>query len=149
MTAQASRNQEEARIRALLDDWTAGVRVRDVDRVMSHYATDIVIFDLAPPLEYAGADTLRKSLQAWFSTWQGPLDYEIRDLNITAGDDAAFCHSLNRLSGTKTDGEQADVWFRQTLCLKKIESKWRIAHQHESVPFYMDGSYRAAVDLEP
>jgi ketosteroid isomerase-like protein len=54
------------------------------------------------------------------------------------------------LSGTKTDGEKADVWwFRQTLCFRRSGGEWRIAHQHESVPFYMDGSYRAAVDLKP
>jgi PhnB protein len=53
------------------------------------------------------------------------------------------------LSGTKSDGEKADVWFRLTLGLRKLGGEWRIAHQHESVPFYMDGSYRAAVDLKP
>lgn len=26
---------------------------------------------------------------------------------------------------------------------------WKIAHTHSSVPFYMEGSYRAAVDLHP
>jgi hypothetical protein len=25
----------------------------------------------------------------------------------------------------------------------------KIAHEHESVPFYMDGSFKAAVDLTP
>jgi ketosteroid isomerase-like protein len=60
-----------------------------------------------------------------------------------------FCHSLNQLRGTTTDGEKGDVWFRQTLCFRKIRNDWRIAHQHESVPFYMGGSYRAAVDLKP
>ena len=47
-----------------------------------------------------------KDLEAWFATWQGPLGYEVRDLKIGAGEDVAFCHSLNRLSGTKTDGEK-------------------------------------------
>jgi ketosteroid isomerase-like protein len=88
-------------------------------------------------------------LRAWFATWQGAIGYEIRDLHLTAGDDAAFCHNLSRLSGTKTDGEKVDIWFRQTLCFRKLGARWRIAHQHESVPFYMDGSYRAAVDLKP
>ena len=92
---------------------------------------------------------MQSACGAWFSTWRGPLGYEIRDLKITAGDDVAFCRSLNRLSGTTTDGEKADVSFRLTLCFRKIASKWRIGHQHESVPFYMDGSYRAAVDLKP
>jgi ketosteroid isomerase-like protein len=26
---------------------------------------------------------------------------------------------------------------------------WKIAHEHTSVPFYMDGSFRAAIDLKP
>jgi PhnB protein len=137
----------EAQIRGVLDDWARAIRAKDASGVMAHYAPHSVMFDLAPPLISTGADAQR--LQAWFSTWQGPLGYEIRDLDITAGDDVAFCHGLSRLSGTKTDGEKADVWFRQTLCLRKIGGAWRIAHQHESVPFYMDGSYRAAVDLKP
>ena len=137
----------EAQIRALIDDWARAMRAKDVDRVIAYHAPDGVAFDLAPPLISTGADA--EGLQAWFSTWRGPLGYEIRDLSITAGDDAAFCHSLNRLSGTKNDGEKADVWFRLTLGLRKLGGAWRIAHQHESVPFYMDGSYRAAVDLKP
>ena len=92
---------------------------------------------------------MRKDLQAWFATWRGPLGYEVRELTITAGEDTAFSHSLNRLSGTKVDGEQADVWFRQTVGFRKIGGAWKIAHEHESVPFYMDGSFKAAVDLKP
>ena len=137
----------EAQIRGLVDDWAKAIRAKDAGGVMAHYAPASVTFDLAPPLISTGADA--QGLQVWFATWQGPIGYEIRDLNITAGDDVAFCHGLNRLSGTKTDGEKADVWFRQTLCLRKVEGEWRIAHQHESVPFYMDGSFRAAVDLKP
>jgi ketosteroid isomerase-like protein len=147
MATENAKALAEARIRGLIDDWARAIRAKDVGGVMAHYTTDSVTFDLAPPLISTGADA--KGLQAWFSTWQGPLGYEIRDLNITAGHDVAFCHGLNRLSGTKTDGERADVWFRQTLCWRKIGGEWRIAHQHESVPFYMDGSYRAAVDLKP
>jgi PhnB protein len=137
----------EAQIRSLVDDWARAIRAKDPAGVIAHYAPASVTFDLAPPLISTGADA--KGLQAWFSTWQGPLGYEIRDVNVTAGDDVAFCYGLTRLSGTKTDGEKADVWFRQTLCFRKVEGEWRIAHQHESVPFYMDGSYRAAIDLTP
>jgi ketosteroid isomerase-like protein len=147
MAREPAAKPAEARIRALIDDWANAIRTKDVDGVMARQMADSVTFDLAPPLISTGTDA--KGLQAWFSTWQGPLDYEIRDLNITAGDDVAFCHGLNRLSGVKNDGEEVEMWFRQTLCWRKIGGEWRIAHQHESVPFYMDGSYRAAVDLKP
>jgi ketosteroid isomerase-like protein len=137
----------KAQIRALIDDWLKSIRDKNAEGVMAHHAVDSVTFDLAPPLVATGADA--KDLQAWFATWRGPLGYEIRDLHVTAGDTAAFCHGLSRLRGTKTDGEKADVWFRLTLGFRKIQGAWKITHQHESVPFYMDGSYRAAVDLKP
>lgn len=137
----------DAQIRALIEDWAKAMRAKDVDGVMAHYSVGSVTFDLAPPLISTGADA--KGLQAWFATWRGPLGYEIGDLNVTVSDDVAFGHALTRLSGTKIDGAQADLWFRLTLCFRKTGGRWMIAHQHESVPFYMDGSYRAAVDLEP
>jgi uncharacterized protein (TIGR02246 family) len=149
MTTQDTKANAESQVRALIDDWVAAVRAKDVKRVMSHYAADIVSFDLAPPLQYAGAEALGKSLQAWFPTFQGPVGYEIHRLSITAGDSVAFCRSLNRISGTRTDGEETDVWVRATVCCRKISGKWVIAHEHASVPFHMDGSYRAAVDLKP
>ena len=46
-------------------------------------------------------------------------------------------------------GEDQDLWYRSTVCLRKTEGRWRIVHDHTSVPFYIDGSYRAAVDLKP
>lgn len=85
----------------------------------------------------------------WFATWQGPIGYEIRDLSVTAGDDVAFGASLNRISGTRTSGDKADVWARATVGFRKIDGTWMITHEHFSVPFYMDGSYKAAVDLKP
>ena len=36
-----------------------------------------------------------------------------------------------------------------TLALERRPEGWRIVHLHEFVPFHMDGSQRAALDLEP
>ena len=145
----SSRARDEAQIRELMDSWTAAVCAKDVDAVMSHFAPDIVTFDLAPPLQCAGADALRQSLAAWFPMFRGLVGYEVRDLTITTDGDVAFCRSLNRISGTRTDGEQTDVWVRATVGLRRIDGRWQVTHEHSSVPFYMDGSYRAAIDLKP
>ena len=127
--------------------WSNAIASRDADAVGSHYASDVVAFDLAPPLKTTGFD--RKALQAWFDTWHGPIGYEIADLHISASGDLAFARSLNHMTGTKVDGENVDLWFRESYGLRKIDGHWRIAHVHESVPFYMDGSFKAAVDLKP
>jgi len=91
----------------------------------------------------------KKGLEEWFSSFQGPLGYEIRDLKITVDNTVGYSHSLNRLSGNKKSGEKAEMWFRETMCFRKISGEWKISHEHESVPFYMDGSVRAAIDLKP
>jgi ketosteroid isomerase-like protein len=36
-----------------------------------------------------------------------------------------------------------------TLGCRRIDGAWKIVHEHASVPFAMDGSFRALVDLKP
>ncbi len=149
METPKNKGTDEAQIRQLIEGWAKALRGKDIDGVMSHYAPDILLFDLAPPLQYLGTDAYRKNWEEWFATWQGPIGYEIRDLSITTGDGVAFSHSLNRISGKRTNGEDTDTWVRATACFRKIDGKWKVTHEHISVPFYMDGSGRAAVDLKP
>ena len=51
--------------------------------------------------------------------------------------------------GTAISGHEVKLWYRQTLSFRKIDGEWKISHEHTSVPFYMDGSFRAAIDLKP
>jgi uncharacterized protein (TIGR02246 family) len=148
MKTGGSKPSDEADIRRRIADWAKALRARDLEGIMSHYAPDLLTFDLAPPLRQR-RDAVRKGLAEWLPTWDGPLGYEIRDLAVAAGDTVAFSHSVNRLSGRRTSGETTDVWVRATLCFRKIAGAWMVVHEHSSVPFYMDGSYRAAVDLQP
>lgn len=148
MTTAHGLASDEARIRDLVEDWANALRAKDVDALMAHYAPDLLAFDLAPPLQHA-RDAMRKGLEAWFPTFKGRIGYEISGLRITAGEDIAFGHSLNRISGARTDGTQTDVWVRATICFRRIDGAWKVVHEHTSVPFYMDGSFRAAVDLKP
>jgi SnoaL-like domain len=61
----------------------------------------------------------------------------------------AFATSLNRITGKRTNGEQTDVWVRATIGFAKKDRRWKATHEHFSVPIYMDGSYKPAVDLKP
>ena len=148
MGAQTSRSAEEARIRECIESWARALRAKDVDGVMSHYTPDILTFDLAPPLQHVGAD-YRHGFEEWFKTFRGPVNVDVQDLQITVGDDVAFSHSLNHLTGARTSGPDTDVWVRATVCFQKVGGRWLAAHEHVSVPFYMDGSERAATDLRP
>ena len=149
MTSTARRSNTEE-ISNVIDVLADALRKKNVEGVVSVYAPDNVMFVLAPPLQYTKENAPSgKGVEAWFSTFDGPLGYELRDLKITSGNDIAFSHSLSHLTGKKTSGEAVDLWYRETLCFQRLGSEWKIAHQHESVPFYMDGSGKAATDLKP
>lgn len=138
---------EEGEIRRIVEGWRAALRAKDAEALVAHHAPDVLSYDLAPPLLTRGPDV--PGTKAWFATWDGPIDCEVHDLSIERGDDVAFCTSLNRMRGTKTDGEQVDLWFRVTLGCRRVDGRWLVVHEHASVPFYMDGSLKAAVDLKP
>ena len=146
MTTLDRRMTAEEQVRAVIDDRAEALRTKNGGGVIRHHAPDFVLFSLAPPLV---SQTDPRDLDAWLATWQGPIGYEIRALTITAGNDVAFCHSVNKMTGTKRDGEAVELWFRQTLGLRKTAAGWKITHAHESVPFHMDGSLKAATDLAP
>jgi uncharacterized protein (TIGR02246 family) len=148
MTAGNGRTTAEAEIRALIDQQARAVRAKDVDGSLSGYAPDVLLFDVVDPLRSMGADAARERLAAWFASFRGPIGYELRELAITAGDDVAFGHSLKRVSATTTDGRKLDMWWRATVCYRRIDGAWMVTHEHASVPFDV-ASGRASLDLEP
>jgi ketosteroid isomerase-like protein len=149
MTAQTETTTRE-QILALLNDRAAAITARDARRAVAQLAPDVVSFGLAPPLRYAGDDARDpEGIEGWFQTWDGPIGYDIGDPVIEVGGDVAFCHGLTHMTGTKTDGDRVDLWFRSTVGLRRTAAGWQITHAHDSTPFYMDGSGRAATDLEP
>ena len=140
-----SNNKSE--IRAMLDVWAQAIRAKDAKGVAANFTEKEVRFSLAPPLQIT--TPLERDQEEWLTTWDGPIGFEMRDFRITASEDIAFCHGFVRISGKKVDGAEPSVWARETLGLCKIEGHWKIAHEHGSVPFYMDGSDKAATDLQP
>src|SRR5437868_2559633 len=95
MTAANSKAIDDSQIRKLMDARSHAVRTKDINRAMSNIAPDVVSFDVVYSLQYRGFEASRKRTQEWFSSFQGSIGYEVRDLGITMGDTVAFCHSLN------------------------------------------------------
>jgi ketosteroid isomerase-like protein len=148
MATATSQGTDEQQILTLINDRTAAVCARDVDSSTANIAPDLVWFDVVNPLRHIGSDTLKKRAAEWFASFQGPIVYETRDLSITAGDGVAFSHGLCHVSATKTDGGLLEMWWRTTLCFRKLDGNWMVTHEHNSVPFDAETG-GASLDLKP
>ncbi|MER7791015.1 nuclear transport factor 2 family protein [Streptomyces sp. NPDC097640] len=142
------REIEEIRIRQQVEKIVEGIRAKDLDGLKQLYATDIVSFDVEPPLQHVGTEAKLKNWTNAFTFFQD-VNYEVRDLTLTVGDDVAFGHFFGRLSGTLRNGTATSgMWVRATLCFRKTDGNWLIAHDQVSVPFDI-ASGKGVTDLEP
>lgn len=149
---------DETQIRDLLDRMVAGYRAKDAAQIVADLAPEVTTYSLAPPLRSRRGELLdigggrrvdmdsAEGVQTWLDGFgDAPFEYEIRDLEVVAGGDAAYAHGLARMGSVGT----FSLWFRMTVGLRRTGGRWQIAHMHESVPFYMDQNFKAAVDLQP
>jgi uncharacterized protein (TIGR02246 family) len=148
MTIEKNRTTDEVAIRALVDGFVNAIRAKDIHGVMSVFAPDVVSFDFGPPLQHGGGEPFIKRWHELFESYQSAIDYEVRDLSITAAAGVAFTHSLNRVSGTLQDGRRSDRWVRWTAGYRKTNGRWLIVHEQVSVPVDVK-SGRAVLDLTP
>jgi uncharacterized protein (TIGR02246 family) len=149
VTAKTTTNAtSEAQIRELLDGWLQAVRDRDIKRIMSCYAPDVVAYDAIAALQFKGAEAYGKHWEACLSMCTGPMIFEIRELNIEAEDDVAFAHWLNCCGATDENGEEKSSWMRVTAGYRRIKGNWRIVHEHFSAPFDM-ATGKALFGLQP
>jgi len=134
----------ETGVRDLIARLEAAAHARDGKAWEGCFTDAPVIFDLAPPLVVDPGG----SIQEWFDGWDGPVVMTHRDLAMQVEGGLALVHGLVH-TATERGGEPAAWWARCTYGLRHGDEGWRISHSHVSVPFYMDGSFRAAIDLEP
>jgi ketosteroid isomerase-like protein len=138
----------DTEIRGKIAGLIAGLQAKDLETLKGLYATDVVSFDVEPPLQHVG---IAAKLGNWARAFKifDDLTYEVRDLNVVAGEDVAFAYGFGRLGGRLKNGTATDgMWVRATFCLRKVDGEWLIAHDQVSVPFDI-ASGQGVTDLEP
>ena len=134
MSASSNSTTHEAAIRELVETWARAVRAKDLDGILANHSTDMLMFDVPPPVESKGIEAYRKTWDLFFSWSDDPVIFDIKSMDITAGNDVAFVAALMRCAGTEKSGERIELEFRLTIGLRKISEQWMVLHEHHSIP---------------
>ena len=132
MVSQAK--SREAALRGCLEGMAQAIRDRNADVLMAYYAPDVVVYDVFPPLDLHGAEAYRKNFERWFSSVQGQIGYEMRDLHITHSESHATCRYLGHVAATTNAGQASNYWVRVTTSLESKSGQWLVTHEHISMP---------------
>lgn len=69
----------------------------NADAIVEAYAPDAVIDDLAPPLGRRGM--YRDSVTVWLAGWEGSMQIDARDVNLSVAGNVAFVSAFIRMRG--------------------------------------------------
>lgn len=140
---------DEYQVRHLLKDFNEAVVKRDVNKIMSFYAPNIVAYDIVPPLQFVGKKAYQKTWEeAFTSKSEGSIVYEAKDWTVTVNDNIAFAYGLVHNVMTSDKGKKMELYMRCTRCFEKVKGNWLITHEQFSVPVDFEHG-KALMDLKP
>src|ERR1700735_1186689 len=137
---KAEANSDKAAIQALEDTYNEGFNSKDVDKVMSVYAPgmELFVFDVVPPREYKGWDAYKKDFEGLFSSFPGPMKNTISEQTIHVVGSIAYGHNIQTGEVVGKDGKPGNLILRTTDIYRKMDGKWLIVEEHNSVPIDLD-----------
>ena len=135
-------------INTLIEQWKHAVLSRNIDKIVSYYADDIVSFDAVTALQFKGKAAYRAHWEACMEHCPGPGIFEFHELRIVESQDSAFAHWLAHCGGAGPDGKVKACWMRVTAGYQRFNGDWKVVHEHWSAPFDM-ASGTALFDLKP
>ena len=127
---------DKAAIQALEDTYNEGFNSKDVDKVMSVYAPgkQLFVFDVVPPREYRGWEAYKKDFEGLFSSFPGPMKNTISEQTIHVVGSIAYGHNIQTGEFVGKDGSTVKLIVRTTDIYRKMNGKWLIVEEHNSVP---------------
>jgi uncharacterized protein (TIGR02246 family) len=140
---------EEQQVRKLVELWAEAARSSDIEAIMACYAPDVVAFDAIAALQFRGTGPYRTHWETCLQYMQdGEFILEVHDLEVAVDGTVAFAHYLSRCGCKDEQGNEQAGWMRATVCCRKLDGGWHIAHEHYSVPFDPE-SGKALMELAP
>jgi uncharacterized protein (TIGR02246 family) len=137
MTDQKLRDlssKDEMDVQALIERWAKAVREENRAGIRADHDSEMLMFDVPPPLVSRGIDAYMATWEMFFSSQEKPVTFDFHDVKITAGKDVAFATAIGRCVNIAPNGKREKLEFRLTMCLCKIDGRWRVMHEHHSLP---------------
>jgi uncharacterized protein (TIGR02246 family) len=132
--SQPAASNDEAEIRTLIERWAKAVREEDRAAIRADHDPGILMFDVPPPFLSRGLDAYMATWETFFSSAEKPVAFAFDDVQVTCGVDVAFATAVGRCVNMDPNGKREPLEFRLTMGLRKIDGRWRVMHEHHSLP---------------
>ena len=124
------------------------LRAQTGQQVAAEFSDDAVMYDPMPPT-FNGRKAIEKHMVEVYSALRNPRA-ELLSLHIEVDHDLAFAFSAQRMMTFDDKGQKTgEMIMRVTDCYRKIDGKWKVVHNHSSLPVDMQtGKMLLKADLD-
>jgi ketosteroid isomerase-like protein len=126
--------KDEAEIRTLIERWAKAVREENRAAIRADHDSGILMFDVPPPFLSRGLDAYMATWETFFSSAEKPVAFGFDEVEVTCGVDVAFATAVGRCVDIDASGKREPLEFRLTMGLRKVDGRWRVMHEHHSLP---------------
>ena len=120
-----SRTDVQSQILRIDAEWSGAAKGRDVDRVVSFWADDAVVFPPGSPA-LKGKPAIREFVARSFQTPGFNISWKTTDVAVAGSGDLAYATGTNRVSFTGPDGKPVTVEGKAvTVWRREKEGIWK------------------------
>lgn len=135
MSGEKNNTTNKEAIKQSIDSFFIALCAKDLKQMIAHYADDAVVFDVKPPFQTKGAVAWKHIWEASLPFFPASFNVEVKDLVIHSDGNVGFAFYLFKLVGSEKDHPAMQTWMRATTGYKLQNGKWKIVHDHASLPF--------------
>lgn len=136
--------QDEADVRAMMQQKTDSWLKRDADGVMDLYwnSPELMTFDILPPMMSFGWEEGMRTTVNFRDGCIGPVEMRCLNPHVIVADDGkhAYSYGVWELKTESTKYGKMDFQMRQSSFWKKMDGRWKVVHEHNSMPLDKDNA---------
>ncbi len=99
---------------------------------MQYVDKDVVVYDLAPPMEYDGAEAVRAHMDEFFSHAKD-VKAEFVKIKILTDGKFGIVYGTQRFTWKDKEGKSGEGTFWVTDIFRKVGGQWKDIHTHVSL----------------
>ena len=120
-----SPTEEQSRILRLDAEWSRAAQDRDVDRAVSFWAEDAIVFPPGSP-PVAGKAAIREFVVKSFQTPGFGISWKTATVTVSRGGDMAYTTGTNRVTFVGPDGKQVGIEGKAvTVWRRENDGTWK------------------------
>ncbi|OTG87726.1 hypothetical protein B9T31_04340 [Acinetobacter sp. ANC 4558] len=122
-----------------IKQWDDAIAKLDIYAISDLCERNMQVFDVSSQIE--GVSEFKNLWQEYKPYFANNVRVYRKEIKIFVESDLAFMHCYAKVDHAESDKLLNLPWCRTTLCFQKNHGKWKIAHQHISVPQNLEKSY--------